>query len=47
MLKLGGQRKIPSVNITNVCANASDHQKLSLVRKEIATIMLHLYVWEL
>ena len=40
-LKLGEQRKIIGVNITNVFANLSDHQKFSLVREKIVTILLH------
>ena len=40
-LKLGEQRKIIGVNITNVFANLSDPQKLSLVREKIVTILLH------
>ena len=46
-LKLGEQRKILDVNIINVFANLSVHQKFSLIREKIVTILLHLRMWEL
>ena len=40
---MGEQRKILGVNFTNVCPNLSDHQKLSLVRENIVTFLLHIH----